>query len=77
MKESLYHIGLYSKNKNTVVLQASTNIDCLSCELLDYFDYRLTTKKHLHKNRYLLLEFLKTDPKYAKKYQKYKYIITE
>lgn len=55
-----YHIGLL-RNKRTLVIQASQNVDCLSCEITEYMGLRETTKKELRRNRYTILNLLKRD----------------
>jgi len=49
-KESIYHIGVCIKNKQTLTVQARKSKDFLSCELIDYYGEHITTKKGL-KNR--------------------------
>ena len=45
MGAKFYHIGLWPKGK-ALVIQASTNIDCLNCETVEYLNGR-TTKREL------------------------------
>jgi hypothetical protein len=45
MGAKFYHIGLWPKGK-ALIIQASTNIDCLNCETREYLNGR-TTKKEL------------------------------
>ena len=61
--ERMYHIGVL-KRKSTIVVQASTNVDCLSCEIRDYYGIRITTKANLKANKLALLSELKHDPYY-------------
>jgi hypothetical protein len=70
-----YYIGVYAKNNQTVVLQASETRDGLNCEILDYFCQRITTKKRLNEHKYEFLTYLKNT--YPLKYTKYKYIIVQ
>jgi hypothetical protein len=53
----VYHVGI-GKRGQTMVIQASTNVDSLSCEIYDYMGKRVTTKKDLRKNRYGLLKLM-------------------
>lgn len=46
-KASIYFIGIAIKNKQTLTVQARRSKDFLSCELIDYFGERITTKKGL------------------------------
>jgi len=48
-KTSTYYIGICIKNKHTLTVQARKSKDFLSCELIDYFGERITTKKGLRK----------------------------
>jgi len=50
-----YHVGL-AKRKRTLIIQASDNVDCLSCELYHYMGVRNTTKVQLRQNRYEILD---------------------
>lgn len=45
----IYHIGIYQRN-HTLIIQASTNVDCLSCEILAYMGTTTATKKELRAN---------------------------
>jgi hypothetical protein len=38
-----YHVGLLAQG-STAVFQYRTDVDCLSCEILEYFGERETTK---------------------------------
>lgn len=60
-----YHVGI-RKQGSKIILQATKNIDALSCEITDYFGLRETTKAKLRKpeNRKALLEYLQTYKKY-------------
>lgn len=55
IKPKKYFIGLYKKSETTLVLQATTNKDCLSCELWKYYGERLTTKDDLKSQKGKLL----------------------
>jgi len=58
-----YHIGL-AKRGRTLVIQATPNRDCLSCELYDYMGEHVTTKRELRHNRYAILAHMKSiDPR--------------
>lgn len=65
MKGIIYHIGAYRRNK-TVVIQATTNKDCLSCELVEYFGTRQTTKRHLKEYKAGLLAAIREEIPYFK-----------
>ena len=52
-----YHVGL-AKRKRTLIIQASDNVDCLSCELCHYMGVRNTTKVQLRQNRYEILDLV-------------------
>ena len=43
-----YHIGLTQPRLDVAQFQARNSIDTLSCELLEYYGPRETTKKGLH-----------------------------
>lgn len=49
-----YHSNCH--HKSTLVVQARTIIDNLSCELWKYYGERITTKKELHRNRFKILK---------------------
>lgn len=48
-KTSIYHVGVTIKNKQTLTIQVRRSKDFLSCELINYFGKRITTKKGLKK----------------------------
>ena len=64
-KGVIYHIGAY-RRKKTIVIQATTNKDCLSCELVEYFGERQTTKRHLREYKQSLFDALKKEIPYFK-----------
>jgi hypothetical protein len=57
--KKLYYLGIYKRGK-TIVLQATTNKDCLNCEIIEYFGTIDTTKKlliekvNLYKREFIL-----------------------
>jgi len=53
-----YHIGIGKRGK-TMVIQATTCVDYLSCEIYDYMGERVITKKQLNESRYDLLSKMK------------------
>lgn len=56
----IYHVG-FSKKGKTLVIEATTSIDYLSCEIYDYMGQRETTKKQLHNNRYEILKLAQSN----------------
>jgi hypothetical protein len=54
-----YHIG-FCKRGSTLVIQAVEDKDLLSCEIYDYMGERVITKKELHANRGMILDFAKS-----------------
>jgi hypothetical protein len=70
----VYHIGI-GKRGYTMVIQASENVDCLSCEIYDYMGRRDTTKKHLHANRYGILKLMQD--KRPEVYKDLRYAVVE
>lgn len=55
-----YFIGAY-KRKKTLVIQMTTNKDCLSCELIAYFGERENSKANMNRNKNILLSELKKE----------------
>lgn len=53
----VYHIGICKQGK-TMVIQATQNIDSLSCETYDYLGQRITTKADLKHKRYFILRLM-------------------
>ena len=46
MRNKLYYIG-FLRHGNKLILQATTDRDCLSNELIEYYGPHITTKKYL------------------------------
>jgi|WetSurSiteA1Bulk_404760.scaffolds.fasta_scaffold300950_2 hypothetical protein len=65
MKTPIYYLGLYKRNK-TMVLQCVENIDCLSCEIVEYLGLRYTTKKQLKSGKTILFDAFKKEYPYLK-----------
>jgi hypothetical protein len=63
--KTFYFIGIY-RDKKTIVLQATTNKDCLSCELIEYFGAKQTTKENLKRNKNILFQEFKKQYPYFK-----------
>ena len=53
-----YHIGFCKRGK-TLIIQARTSVDCLSCEIYDYMGAHVTSKVSLQRNRYQILALAK------------------
>lgn len=53
-----YHVGI-GKRGRTMVIEAVTCVDFLSCETYDYMGERIITKKQLRDSRYDLLDKMK------------------
>jgi hypothetical protein len=62
---TIYHVGAY-KRHNTVVIQVVKDKDCLSCELVEYFGERQTTKRHLREYKASFLAAIREEIPYFK-----------
>lgn len=53
MADRLYYMGLLKdyKNPDHIILEMRGDLDCLSCEIMEYLGARLTTKKHIKENK--------------------------
>lgn len=57
-----YYVGIsLSKDKKKMYVQMTTNRDCLSCELYDFFDNWYITKKETKRCKHDLLKILQRD----------------
>ena len=55
----IYHVGVLRHNR-TAIIQMCKDVDSLSCEILEYFGERETTKAKIINNKDLLLSALRT-----------------
>lgn len=62
-----YHIGLLKSGKS-VIMQMTTNVDCLSPQTWIYYGHRITTKKRIKEQKSEILAAINLQNKTEFKY---------